>query len=214
MFIGTASGQRRGGRRAGPGNSAPPTSSARDKPARQTGDPYWGAQRSIEAAIQQLEAYLRETPSGERAATARRQLEVLRSLTLAASRPEWVSMGDMPLREFPEWRVASVDPQAERTRVVIEVACRREDGRNCYFKAFDRHPLVLIDQQGRFHPMLDAGGIPPDLRLQGDQVVISGGRTASLTVAFAPLAGGAVSGQIYYRDSNRAVPARFTLAGN
>lgn len=36
-------------------------------------DKWWAAQRSIEAAIQQLEAYLRENPNGTRSTSARQQ---------------------------------------------------------------------------------------------------------------------------------------------
>jgi hypothetical protein len=46
-------------------------------------DQYWAAQRSLEAAIQQLDAYLRNYPDGERAATAKQQLGVLRDLSRA-----------------------------------------------------------------------------------------------------------------------------------
>src|SRR5918911_2984662 len=97
--------QGRSGRRA---KSRVPTSTppqqTSNTASQQKQDSWWMAQRSIEAAIQQLEAYLRESPDGERAATARQQLEVLRSLTITASRPEWVLLGSMPLRDVPEWR--------------------------------------------------------------------------------------------------------------
>src|SRR4029077_19134849 len=70
-------------------------------------DKWWAAQRSIEAAIQQLETYLRENPNGARATTARQQLAVLQSLSVSASRPEWVKMDSIGVLEIPEWRVAS-----------------------------------------------------------------------------------------------------------
>lgn len=176
-------------------------------------DRYWAAQRDIAAAIQQLEAYLRESPDGERAATARRQLAALRELTAAAALPEWARMGELSIREVPEWRVAAVDRQPDVTRVTVEIACRREDGRDCYFRPFDRSPLVLVDDAGRLYPMLEPGALPADARA-GDregQVAISGGRTITITVNFAPLAAGALSGQLYYRDRNQARPARFSL---
>jgi hypothetical protein len=199
-------------RRVGDRRQVPPTprASARTVSAEEQ---YWAAQRGIESAIQQMEAYLRDSPDGERAATARQQLEVLRSLTVTASRPEWVLLGSMPLRDVPEWRVASIHPQAEKTRATVEIACRRDDGGDCYFYPFDRKPLVLVDQQGRFYPMLEAGALPPDVRYRDreERVFISGGRTVTVNVDFAPLAAGAVSGQVYYRDNNQAQPARFSL---
>jgi hypothetical protein len=175
-------------------------------------DKYWEAQHSIEAAIQQLEAYLRAEPDGERSATARQQLQVLRGLSLTASRPEWTRMDSLPLSHVPQWRVSAVDPQRDKTRVTVEIDCRREDGGNCYFDTFGRHPLVLVDNAGRFYPMLAPGDMPGDVQFKdGGQAALSGGRTVSLTVDFAPLASGAISGQVYYRDNNRAAPARFSL---
>jgi hypothetical protein len=121
-------------------------------------------------------------------------------------------MDSLPLSHVPQWRVSAVDPQRDRTRVTVEIDCRREDGGNCYFDTFGRRPLVLVDNAGRFYPMLAPGDLPGDVRLRDDgQATLSGGRTISQTVDFAPLAGGAVSGQIYYRDNNRAAPARFSL---
>src|SRR5438067_532038 len=96
-------------------------------------DPYWEAQRSIEAAIQQLESYLRTNPDGERANTARQQLEVLRNLSLSASRPEWTNMNRIPVSGVPQWRIALVNQQADRTKVSIEIRCPRQDGGDCYF---------------------------------------------------------------------------------
>jgi hypothetical protein len=193
---------------------AQPRPAQQSNPARGAAGPdkYWEAQRSIEAAIQQLEAYLRAEPDGERSATARQQLLVLRGLSLTASRPEWTRMNSLPLSHVPQWRVSAVDPQRDRTRVTVEIDCRREDGGNCYFDPFGRRPLVLVDNAGRFYPMLSPGNLPGDVRLREDgQAALSGGRTVSLAVDFAPLAGEAVSGQIYYRDNNRAAPARFSL---
>jgi hypothetical protein len=123
-------------------------------------------------------------------------------------------MRDLPLSEVPEWRVASVEPLPDVTRVTIEIACRRQDGKDCYFRPFDRSPLVLIDDSGGHNPMLDAGELPSDVRREEREglAAISGGRTVVITVVFAPLGRGSAGGQIYYRDGNRAVPARFTLA--
>lgn len=201
-----------------PGNSSPQTT-RRDRAVEPGVDGYWAAQRDIQAAIQQLEAYLREAPDGERAETARRQLVVLRNLGLTASQPEWVRMGERYSRGVPLWRVTSVSLGHDRTRVSVEITCGRDDGGDCYFDPFDRRPLVLIDGAGRFYPMLEAGALPQDVRLtapgrrgETEQAIISGGRTVSVTADFAPLAEGAASAQIYYRDGNRAEPARFSLA--
>lgn len=192
-----------------------PASQSDTARAKTDSDSYWEAQRSIEAAIQQLEAYLRAAPDGERAATARLQLDTLRNIAASAALPEWVRMRNLPLSEVPEWRVSSVEPLPDVTRVTIEIACRREDGHDCYFRPFDRSPLVLIDNSGGHDPMLDAGSLPSDVRREEREglAAISGGRTISVTVVFAPLARGAAGGQVYYRDRNEAVPARFKLGG-
>src|SRR5260370_35674821 len=73
-------GQKRAPRSA---NTARPSSGSSQE------DQWWAAQRSIEAAIQQLETYLREAPNGNREATARQQIAGLRDLSITASRPEW-----------------------------------------------------------------------------------------------------------------------------
>lgn len=210
-----APGQR--GRRQRPTGQPKPVAqqpSARGTTAESGSDKYWSAQRSIEAAIQQLEAYLRESPNGERAETARQQIAVLRNLTVTASRPEWVSMDQRrPLPEVPEWRVTSLDAQAEKARATVEITCKREDGGNCYFRPFDRYPLVLVDDAGRYYSMLESSALPSDVQVRDDRrAVLLGSRTIIVTVDFVPLAAGVVSGQIYYRDDNQARPARFSLA--
>lgn len=210
-----AHGQGRGTRTPARSPRSPASQTARQDQAAEPGsERYWAAQRDIEAAVQRLEAYLKESPDGAHAATARRQLAALLELSQAAALPGPVPMGRPALREVPEWRVSAVDPQADRTRVTIEVACRRDDGGDCFFRPFDRSPLVLVDGSGRYYPMLEAGPLPEGVRRRernDDRVALSGGRTITVVVDFAPLAGGAASGQIYYRDENRAQPARFSL---
>lgn len=209
---GSALPQRRTSRR-----TAPPPAARGAKGA--TADQYWAAQRSLEAAIQQLDAYLRNYPEGDRAATARQQLETLRALSLAASLPEWASMEPRAGGRSSQWRITSVERQPDKTRVTVEIRCPRSDGGECYFDPFDRHPLVLVDNAGRFYPMLDAGTLPRDVRVTGreraevlpGQAVLTGGRSITITVGFAPLAGGAISVQTYYRDDNRAEPAKLSL---
>jgi hypothetical protein len=178
-------------------------------------DQYWAAQRSIEAAIQQPEAYLRSAPNGARAATARLQLDALRNMAASATLPEWVRMRDLPLSEVPEWRVTSVAALPDATRVVIEIVCRRGNGKDCHFRPFDRYPLVLIDDAGRLQPMLEGGELPADVRREDREglAAVGDGRIVAVTVVFAPLARGATGGQVYYRDRNEAVPARFRLTG-
>lgn len=176
-------------------------------------DKWWTAQRSIEAAIQQLETYIRENPSGTRTATARQQLAVLQSLSVSASRPEWVKMDSIGVLEIPEWRVTSVDARSDRIRVVLEIRCDRQDGGECHFLPFDRVPLVLVDNTGQYCPMVESTPLPTGVKHKADgQALITSGRIVNLTVDFAPLMPGAVSGQIYYRDNNQAKPAAFSLS--
>jgi hypothetical protein len=200
---------------AGRPRRVPARRPAQTPPQPRVDDQYWAAQRSIEAAIQQLESYLRSTPDGARAATARRQLDALRNMAASAALPEWVRMRDLPLSEVPEWRVASVEALPDATRVVVEVACHRGNGKECHFRPFSRFPLVLIDDVGRLQPMLDGGELPADVRREEREglAAIGDSRTVAVTVVFAPLAQGATGGQVYYRDRNEAVPARFRLTG-
>lgn len=175
-------------------------------------DKWWAAQRSIETAIQQLEAYLHETPNGNRAASARQELAVLQNLSVAASRPEWVKMDSIGLLEIPEWRVSSVEVGQDKTKVLLEVRCDRQDGGECRFLPFDRAPLVLVDNTGQYYPMLESTPVPANVKHRTDgQALIGSGRIVSLALAFAPLVPGAISGQIYYRDNNQAKPAIFSL---
>ena len=207
-----ALGQRRAPARTPSGSTQQPA--RRDQTAEPGGDRYWAAQRAVEVAIRGLEEYLRQSPDGKHAPTARRQLVALKAMAISASTTEWVLMGERPFREVPEWRVAAVDLRADKTRLTVEIACRRDDGGNCYFRPFDRNPLVLIDNRGRAHPMLEAGPLPPDIRLRDSddrRAVLSGSRAITVTVDFAPLPADAASGQVYYRDSNQAKPARFAL---
>lgn len=111
-----------------------------------------------------------------------------------------------------------MERRTDKTRVTVEVMCPRQDGGEYYFLPFDRSPLVLVDQTGRYYPMLVAGALPGDVRVTGreraevaaGQGVLTGGRSVTLTVEFAPLAAGAASVQMYYRDDNRAEPTKFS----
>lgn len=201
--ISVSNGQRRTQR---PAKTAMPPASAPKE------DKWWAAQRSIEAAIQQLETYLREHPNGTRAATARQQLAVLQSLSVSAARPEWVKMDSIGVLEVPEWRVASVEVRQEATHVVLEIRCGRQDGGECYFLPFDRAPLVLVDNTGQYYPMMESSPLPGNIKHRTDgQALLSSGRIVSLTVDFPPLALAAASGQVYYRDNNQAKPVPFSL---
>ena len=201
--LGTASGQKRTSR--SPKTAIPPAPAPKE-------DKWWAAQRSLAAAIQQLEVYLRENPNGSRAATARQQLAMLQSLSVSGSRPERVKMDSIGVLEVPEWRVAFVEVRPDTTHVVLEIRCGRQDGGECYFLPFDRAPLVLVDNTGQYYPMTESQPLPSNIKHKDDgRAVFSSGRTLSLAVEFAPLASAAISGQIYYRDNNQAKPAPFSL---
>jgi hypothetical protein len=201
IHLGVGYGQKRTPRPAS--GTAPPSPSSQE-------DQWWAAQRSIAAAIAQLETYLREAPNGSRAATARQQITVLRDLSITASRPEWTKMDSLGLLETPDWRVAFVESRADRIRLLIEIKCERQDGGDCHFLPFDRAPLVLIDNAGQYYPMLESP--PANIKYRSDgQALISSGRIVKISVDFGPLGQAAVSGQVYYRDNNQAKPARFSL---
>jgi hypothetical protein len=194
------------------GSTAPkPTTSAQRKT---TGpdDGWWAAQRNIEAAINQLEKYLRESPNGSHAPAARQQLAALRSLSITRSQPEWAPMRALALPDVPLWRVTGIEQLPDRTRATVEVKCARSDGGDCNFRAFAGSPLVLLDGAGELYPMLEAGTLPRDIRFARDrQVLLSSGRTLTLTVDFAPVSSSATHGQIQFRDANEAQPAKFSL---
>jgi hypothetical protein len=173
---------------------------------------WWAAQRSIEAAIQELEAYLRKFPDGGRSETARQQIAVLRDLTITAALPEWATMDhEVPSRDVPDWRISSLRRLADRATVTIEIRCKRQDGEDCHFLSFERHPLVLLDSAGRFYSMLEASSLPPETRYTDTgKAILAAGRILPVVVNFARLEPGAVSGQVQYRDRNTADPAPFS----
>ncbi len=189
-----------------------PQSNSTQKKAAEPQEKWWQAQRSIEAAIQQLEAYLRAHPDGKQAESARQQLQVLQSLTAAAAKPEWARLF-LGAAVMSDWRVASVDPQPDKTRVTLEIRCAQDFNGECGFPAFDgRNPLVLLDTAGRYYPMLEAGDVSESVRRtddsQGAQCRFQPGRTITVEVIFAPLARGAVSGQVQYRERNSSHPGQ------
>lgn len=173
---------------------------------------WWAAQRNIEAAINQLEKYLRESPNGNHAPAARQQLAALRSLSITKSQPEWVPMRALALPDVPLWRVTSIEQLPDRARATIEIKCGRNDGGDCNFRSLSGSPLVLLDGAGEIYPMLEAVALPRDIRFARDgQVLLVAGRTLILTVDFAPLGSSATHGQIQFRDANEAQPAKFSL---
>lgn len=175
-------------------------------------DNWWTAQRNIEAAINQLEKYLRDSPNGSHAPAARQQVAALRSLSITKAQPEWVPMRALALPDVPLWRVAGIEQLSDRTRATMEIKCARTDGGDCNFRAFAGAPLVLLDGAGELYPMLEAGALPRDIRFARDgQVLLSSGRTLTLVVDFAPLSAATTHGQIQFRDANEAQPAKFSL---
>lgn len=173
-------------------------------------DAWWAAQRNVEAAIQQLEKYLRRSPNGPHAPTARQQLAALRSLSVTELKPEWVPMRSLPLPDVPLWRVGDVEQLADRTRIVLEVKCtsERED---CSLKTFEKHPLILL-AEGEVYPMLETGPLPADMRYARDgRALLSASRTVSVIVNFAPLQPSVAGGRVQFRDDNDAAPAKFSL---
>lgn len=188
------------------------------KPAvRRPADPsgqWWAAQRSLEAAIQQLEEYLRLNPSGGRAETAKQQLEVLRGLTAAASKPNWVHLY-LGAAVSSEWRVSAVERLSDRTTVTLEIRCTQTIG-ECAFPAFDRgSPLVMLDSSGSYYPQVEAGEVPRDVRFveeYGSSLYrFQPGRAITVTADFAPVKSSAAYIQVQYRDKNMAQPAKFPL---
>ncbi len=194
------------------GSTAPkPTVPAQRKPVGPD-DGWWTAQRNIEAAINQLEKYLRESPNGGHAPAARQQLAALRSLSITRSQPEWVTMRALALPDVPLWRVVAIEALTDRVRATIEIKCGRSDGGDCNFRSFVASPLVLLDSAGELYPMLEAAPLPRDIRFARDgQVLLAAGRTLTLTVDFAPLSSSATQGQIQFRDANESQPAKFSL---
>ncbi|HYJ87578.1 MAG TPA: hypothetical protein VEW46_16065, partial [Pyrinomonadaceae bacterium] len=123
-------------------------------------DSWWAAQRSLEGAIVQLEKYLRDSPNGPHAPTARQQLTALRALAMTQSQPEWVMVRTLPLPDVPLWRVEHVERLADRVRLRINIKCGRDDGGDCQLRSFARSSLVLVDNEGTFYPMLEVEPLP------------------------------------------------------
>lgn len=177
-------------------------------------DKWWAAQRNIETAVANLKAYLEASPSGTRSVSARQQLQVLQGLTITSVKPDWVE-----LHARVDWRVASVDPEPDKTRLIIEIKNRDNQEEN-FFPSFDSWPLAMIDSNGEFYPMLNTSSAPTGIKVapypynleRATVWYLQGGRTISLAVDFAPLAKGVVSGQVQYKNDNKAEPAKFSLS--
>jgi hypothetical protein len=194
------------------GSTAPKPTTPTQRKTAAADDGWWAAQRNIEAAINQLEKYLRESPNGSHAPAARQQLAALRSLSITRSQPEWVPMRALALPDVPLWRVASIEVLTDRARATIEIKCGRSDGGDCNFRNFVASPLVLLDGAGELYPMLEANALPRDIRFARDgQVLLSSSRTLTLIADFAPLSSSTTHGQIQFRDANEAQPAKFSL---
>src|ERR1043165_798534 len=109
------------------GSTAPKQTTPTQRKTAAPDDGWWAAQRDIEAAINQLEKYLRESPNGSHAPAARQQLAALRSLSITRSQPEWVPMRALALPDVPLWRVAGIEVLNDRARATIEIKCGRSD---------------------------------------------------------------------------------------
>lgn len=180
-------------------------------------DNWWSAQRGIETAIAELEAFIKNAAvSDKRLETAKLQLGALKELRAQAASPVWTKM--TALGELT-WRVALVEPQSEATHFVIEV--RNNSERRSCFAPFDKFPLALTDNKGQSNPMLSSSSAPKGVSIEMDPFSTPRGaerwclqprQVIATEVNFAPLDKGVVSGQINYREGALASEAaKFSL---
>ncbi len=188
-------------------------------------DSYLAAQRSIEAAIVNLERYVDSNPNAARAATARQQLDTLKSLSRAAVQPTWSTLNaggsgmNNNLDTFAiygrtYWRVTAIEATSEETRATIELRCS-EDSSKCFLRPFDSYPLIIVDSAGEIYTMLKVGNMPTDVQSGRDNAsqpvaVMVGGSRFTMDVVFAPLTRSASSGVVRYRRGMREEPAKIT----
>lgn len=182
-------------------------------------DSYWAAQRNIETAITQLEAFIKSASSDDkRVQSATDQIQMLKEIRIVPGKNPWsVLMNEFPYPYIPpiEWRIAAIDSQAERTGLNIEIRNTLTDGRQC-FQTFDQNPLILIDNKGQSVPMIKVGKLPDGVKLGRTNTetrwCLEGNQAIFLNVDFAPLARGTTSGQINYSEYTKSVkPAVFSL---
>ena len=181
--------------------SVAPSLTWADTPTQTPEQTFQAAQRGIWQAIFQLETYLRQSPNGKNATTAKLQLEDLHQISLFTSSKKYYGFdGPNTL-----WRITNVDRQDTVTHVTIEIKDVSDDTKH-YTQAFDKVPLVLIDNHGQYYPSGDVSDMPLGVEAtkngQGNdnQWVFSVGMTFSVTVDFPPLAPDAASGKVFYKD--------------
>ena len=168
-------------------------------------------QRHIYAAIADLQAYVKDNPTGKDARTASLQLKGLEALNSYASQASFVDLSSWGA----SWRILTVDQQADVTHITFEIK-NTSDTATATFQAFDKFPLVLVDNAGQYYPSGDIGDLPAGLMTGKDQYsqpswFLHGGQTVTVTVDFPPLQPGATGGQVLYKDNSSAAPAKFSL---
>lgn len=183
------------------------------------------AQRNINQAIFNLEAFLKASPNSKDAPAARIQLKGLQNLAVSQMSIEPVDMSTGKstgsymgiTRGDTEWYVETVERQEERTRVTLLIRNKNEQEERAMY-ALDSSPLILIDNKGEYYPVIEKPVPPEGIREETSsggsyppRWILQGGRAIRVDVFFAPLAPGAVGGKILYKDGNVAVPAKFSL---
>jgi len=177
---------------------------------------FQAAQRNIFTAVNLLEAYIRENPNGKNAAVARTQLTMLKDLGPSSPVIAPVFMAEAyGYTRTIEWNVVSVATKQAQTVVTLKIRnLDANEPRRIY--AFDRHPLVMLDNKGEFYPMLKAPAVPPGVRVvkesDKNMWIFQPQRVLTLHVVFARLAPDATGGQILYKDNEQGTkPAQFSL---
>lgn len=109
-----------------------------------------------------------------------------------------------------QWRIKAIQRYERLTRFYLEIRNTDEQSDRSFY-AFNKFPLVVIDDNGNYYKMLGNGDLPEGVSEIGEGWHVQSMRTITLTIDFAPLTSGKVSGHIIYRDGNKAEPAKFSF---
>lgn len=179
-------------------------------------DNYWSGQRSIESALAALESFVNNSSSDDaRSQTAVEQIQMLKEIRLVQNQNPWAMMVKNYLnRSEIQWRVSSVEVNSDYTKAHLEIRNANTESERCFKPLRD---VSLIDNRGRFVPMLRVDGAPRNVRVENiDNRIgwcLAANQLVTTTLDFAPLAPGTTSGQISYREDTGTgtKPARFSL---
>jgi hypothetical protein len=201
--------------------SPQPFLSAERQPAAQQEEGFQKAQRNIEEAIANLDAYIRQSADGKYATLAAGQLAALTNLKLSSTPPEPVYLANF--NQKVQWYIQKIERTKDSTLVTFKIINLSPD-QDCQFRAFNASPLVIVGDDREIYMMTKRPiKLPNAVRTTTHNIVggatndqfwvFQGGRTLTIEVEFERLPDSVLSGRVQYLSPVAGVvPAKFSLA--